>query len=139
MRFVRVQTLARKAAAPVRRSPVWPPDERQVALAQGAFNVVGGLWPLLSIRSFEAVYGPKADRWLEYTVAGLLVGAGATQCSARTPDELRLAGRLGRHVALTLLMIDLIYVPKGRIRITYLQDAVCEAAWLVAWRRAAAH
>ena len=44
--------------------------------AHGAFNIVGGLWPLIHLRSFEAVFGPKVDRWLEHTVAGLLTTVG---------------------------------------------------------------
>ena len=107
----------------------------RVARWQGAFNIVGGLWPLISIRTFEAVYGPKADRWLEYTVAGLLVTIGAAQATARTDEEVRLARILGTGTATTLLAVDAIYVPKGRIRWTYLQDALCEAAWLAAWWR----
>ena len=41
--------------------------------AHGVANLVGGLWPLLHISSFEMVFGPKADRWLVKTVAGLLM------------------------------------------------------------------
>lgn len=44
-------------------------DPDVLARAQGAFNVVGGAWPLVSMRSFEWVFGPKQDRWLEQTVA----------------------------------------------------------------------
>lgn len=55
---------------------------RRLALAQGAFNLLGGLWPLVNMRTFEAVYGPKSDKWLECTVAGLLITIG--QCSPRT-------------------------------------------------------
>jgi hypothetical protein len=106
---------------------------RRLSRAQGAFNVLGGLWPLVSIRSFEAVYGPKTDRWLEYTVGGLLVTVGAAQLASSSEAELRLSRRLGIGTAMTLLAIDLIYVPRGTIRKTYLQDAVCEAGWLAAW------
>ena len=117
-------------------TPTDSPDRlrgRRVARWQGAFNIVGGLWPLISIRTFEAVYGPKVDRWLEYTVAGLLVTVGAAQATAGTDEEVRLARILGVGTATTLLAVDAIYVPQGRIRRTYLQDALCEAAWLAAW------
>jgi hypothetical protein len=108
---------------------------RRLAGYQGTFNIVGGLWPLLSIKTFEAVYGPKVDRWPEYTVGGLLVTAGVAQVTARGEAELRLARILGLGTAATLLAVDLVYVPRGRIRVTYLQDAVCEAAWIAAWLR----
>jgi len=108
---------------------------RTVARAQGAFNVAAGLWPLLSTRSFEWVYGPKADRWLEHTVAGLLVTVGVAQLGTRDARDVRTARVLGVGTAATLLTIDLVYVARGRIRPTYLQDAVCEAGWLAAWAR----
>jgi len=43
-----------------------------LALGQGIYYVATGVWPLVSIRSFEAVTGPKTDRWLVKTV-GVLV------------------------------------------------------------------
>lgn len=110
---------------------------RRLAQAQGAFNMLGGLWPLLSIRTFEAVYGPKVDRWLEYTVGGLLTTVGAAQLMSRDADQLRVARLLGIGTAATLLVVDLTYVPKGRISRMYLQDAACEVGWLAAWAWAA--
>jgi hypothetical protein len=107
---------------------------QSVARAHGLFNVAGGLWPLVSLRSFEKVFGPKTDDWLVYTVGGLLVSAGWVQLSADdSPEGHRLARRLGLGTALTLLAIDLIYVPVGRIRGTYLIDAAAEIAWIAAW------
>jgi hypothetical protein len=61
-----------------------------LARLQGAANLVGGLWPLLHLKSFEAVFGPKTDRWLVKTVSGLLVVNGVTQ--------------LGRHPRLRALL-----------------------------------
>jgi hypothetical protein len=111
------------------------PGGHGVARWQGVFNLVSGLWPLVSMRTFEAVYGPKVDRWLVHTVAGLLVTVGAAQATAHTDQEVRLARIIGVGTATTLLTVDVINVPRGRIRWTYLQDALCEAAWLAAWWR----
>jgi len=106
-----------------------------LARAHGLFNIAGGLWPLLRLHSFEKVFGAKTDRWLERTVAGLLVGIGWTQIrAASTPGGPEHARRLGMATAATLLAIDLLYVPTGRIRPAYLLDAVAEAMWLRAWR-----
>jgi len=99
----------------------------------GAFNIAGGLWPLLHLRSFEAVFGPKVDRWLVYTVAGLLTSIGYAECKASTPEAWPHARRLGVATATTLLAIDLTYVPRGRLRSTYLLDAAGEATFLVGW------
>jgi hypothetical protein len=108
-------------------------DPVVIGEAQGWFNVLGGAWPLLSLRTFEAVFGPKADDWLEYTVAGLLVTNGACQVIAARRGETDTARRLGAGTALTLLAIDLVFVPAGRIRWTYLVDAALEAGWLGLW------
>ena len=106
---------------------------RRLAQAQGAFNVVSGVWPLVSMRTFEAVYGPKTDRWLVRTVAGLLTTVGAAQLLSRDPEQLHVARVVGVGTAATLLAIDAVYVPKGRISRMYLQDAVCELGWLAGW------
>jgi hypothetical protein len=104
-----------------------------MAKLHGALNISGGLWPILHLRSFEAVFGPKVDRWLVYTVAGLLCSIGHAQWRADSPDQWRQARRLGLGTAGTLLAIDLIYVPRGRIRWTYLLDAATELVLIVAW------
>lgn len=106
---------------------------RRVARAQGAFNVLNGVWPLVSMRTFEMVYGPKTDRWLVQTVAGLLATAGSAQLLSRDPDELRMARLVGVGTAATLLAVDLVHVPRGRISRMYLTDAACELGWLAAW------
>lgn len=105
-----------------------------LARAHGAFNVASGLWPLAHLRSFEAVLGPKVDRWLVYTVAGLLVCIGAAQL---TTDEnrasVRQARSLGIGTALTLGAVDAVYAPRHRISRMYLVDAAVEAGWVLAW------
>src|SRR3954466_14187786 len=97
-----------------------------VAAGHGLANIAGGLWPLLHVRSFEAVLGPKTDVWLVRTVAGLLVVNGAVQVSASSgsPDALVLARRLGIGTALTLGTVDVVYVATGRISRMYLLDAL---------------
>jgi len=109
---------------------------RRLALVHGAFNLLGGAWPLVSMRTFEAVYGPKQDKWLECTVAGLLVTAGAAQILSRSHSQLEVARVIGIGTAGTLLAVDLVNVPRGRISRMYLQDAACEVAFLAAWARA---
>jgi hypothetical protein len=105
-----------------------------LALAQGVFNVGNGLWPLVHMRSFEAVFGPKTDRWLVRTVAGLMVSNGVAQIrSRRPPAALAHARQIGVGTAVTLAAIDLAYAPTGRISRMYLLDAAIEAAWITAW------
>jgi hypothetical protein len=102
----------------------------------GVANLVGGLWPLLHIRSFEMVFGPKTDRWLVKTVAGLLMVNGLTQLTtSSTAGGLRQARRLGMGSAAVLAAIDLVYVPARRISKMYLVDAALEVGWILAWYR----
>lgn len=109
----------------------------RVARAQGIFNIVGGAWPIVSLRTFEWVYGDKQEEWLQKASGGLFLASGVALLMAEdSPDGIRTARRIGVGVALTYLLIDLVYVPKRRIPKTYLQDALCEAGWLTAWWRA---
>jgi hypothetical protein len=108
-----------------------------LARAHGVLNVVGGVWPLVHISSFEAVFGPKTDRWLVKTVAGLLIVNGLAQLATSPSAEgMRQARRLGVGTAAVLAAIDLVYVPAGRISKMYLLDAALEVAWIMAWYRA---
>lgn len=105
-----------------------------MARLHGFFNLAGGVWPMVHRRSFEAVLGPKIDRWLVYTVAGLMACIGVAQTGATAdPASLRLARRIGIGSALTLGTIDVLYAPKGRISKMYLVAALAEAGWLTAW------
>src|SRR5690606_18536468 len=79
------------------------PTLRLVLAAQGAYYLVGGLWPLLHYRSFEAVTGKKKDAWLVKTVASMILAVVATHARAlrepRTAEAARVAG-VGAGVAL---------------------------------------
>jgi hypothetical protein len=109
-------------------------DALRVARFHGLFNVAGGVWPLVHLRSFEAVLGPKVDRWLVYTVAGLMVSVGSAQlCATADAASIRQARRAGVGCAVTLGAVDLVYAPRRRISRMYLVDALLEAAWIAAW------
>ncbi|MFJ9284826.1 hypothetical protein ACIRPE_19000 [Kitasatospora aureofaciens] len=102
---------------------------RTVARVQGLFNLVGGAWLLLHLRSFERVFGPRTDRWLRYTSGGLLATTGWTPDGGAEAVRSR---RAGVGSAATLVSVDLIHVPLGRLRPTYLLDAAVQAGWLAA-------
>ena len=109
-----------------------------VAVPHGVFNVAGGLWPLVHLRSFEWVLGPKTHVWLQRTTGGLLVSAGLAQLAAAPdPQGPAQARRIELCTALTLLAVDLVYVPMGRIRPTYLLDAAMQTGWIRTWLRSA--
>lgn len=55
-----------------------------LAIGHGFFTITGGLWPLVHMRSFESVLGPRVDRWLVRTVAGLMLTNGIVQLGSAT-------------------------------------------------------
>lgn len=111
-----------------------PPLAATLAIGQGLFYLATGVWPLVSIRSFERVTGPKADRWLVKTAGVLITAIGATLLSAgrrgRLTPEIPLLA-VGSAAGLTT--IDVVYVTKGRIAPVYLLDAAAEIALIAAW------
>jgi hypothetical protein len=118
-------------------------NEQAIRLArlQAVIYLVTGVWPLLSIRSFEAITGPKTDRWLVKTVGLLVAVVGAMLALASksrriTPEVVVVAA----GSAAALATIDVVYVAKRRIAPVYLLDAVLElglvAGWIVLARRA---
>jgi hypothetical protein len=48
-----------------------------VALVQGIYFFVTGVWPLISTNTFQMVTGPKTDLWLAKTVGIILATIGA--------------------------------------------------------------
>ena len=65
------------ASWPLRRLRARPRGGR-TPLLQGVYFLLTGVWPLVSMRTFEAVTGPKVDRWLVKTVGLLVAVIGAS-------------------------------------------------------------
>ena len=108
-----------------------------IAKLQGGYYVATGIWPLVSIRTFEAITGPKVDKWLVKTVGVLVSVIGATLwvggTRRRIAPELKL---LAMGSAAGLTAIDIVYVARGRISPIYLLDAALEAAIVAFWKAA---
>jgi hypothetical protein len=104
-----------------------------VAYVQAIYYVPSGIWPLVHMRSFEWVTGPKVDRWLVKTVGGLITVVGAVlglgASSRRVTPEVRV---LAVGSAVSLAMIDLVYVRRGRIRRIYALDAIANLGLAIA-------
>jgi len=84
--------------------------------------------------SFEAVTGPKRERWLVRTVGVLVLAIGGALALAarrrRVTPELRL---LAAGSAAGLGAIDTWYAARRRISPIYLGDAALEAALVAGW------
>jgi len=94
---------------------------------QSAYYVVTGAWPVVHMRSFEAVTGPKTDHWLVHMVGLLTVAIGVTLWprAGRVASPVR---TLAVWAAASYLVIDAVYAATGVISPVYLLDAVAEAA-----------
>src|SRR5688572_31948579 len=112
----------------MRDLPTW------LALAQGVYFALTGLWPLVSIDTFMRVTGPKTDIWLVKTVGVIVLAIGAVLVVAGARDavtpEIYL---LATSTAAGLAKIDIHYVTKGTIDRIYLADAAVEIALIVLW------
>jgi len=119
-----------------------------LAFLQGVYYLLTGVWPLVSIGSFQRVTGPKTDLWLVRTVGVLVAVIGATlvvsaarRAPRRPPGDV--AGEpppmppevpvLATASAAGLGAIDTVYAARGRIARIYLLDAVLEAGLVAAW------
>lgn len=112
-----------------------------VLRVQAAFYVITGVWPLLHMRSFERVTGPKTDDWLVHMVGLLAATIGlALWAGARAKRPVGAVVVLGAASAMSFAAIDLTYALTGRIAPVYLLDAIAEGILLLAlwigWRRA---
>jgi hypothetical protein len=107
---------------------------RALALGQGLFFAAAGLWPILHLRSFEVVTGPKPEAWLVKTVGALLVTTGGALVLASRRPITREWALLGGGTAAALGLIDVWYSGlRRRISPVYLLDAPIELAIAAAW------
>ena len=120
---------------------------RLVATLHGTYYVASGLWPMLSMETFESVSGPKTDDWLVRTVAVLVIVIGLVLLSGAAKRQLGAPIRmLALGTAASLAAIEFIYALQGVIWPIYMLDAVGELGLIVLWvvalvgdRRTTAH
>ena len=106
----------------------------RLALLQGAYYTATGLWPILHMRSFEQVTGPKTDDWLVKTVGGLISVLGGTLLVTGLRDApSRDLATVALGSAAALAAVDVIYVARGRISPIYLLDAGVETVLIAGW------
>jgi hypothetical protein len=101
---------------------------RPVVAAQALYYVVTGLWPLIHLRSFEAVTGPKTDDWLVHTVGLLAAAIGTSLGTAvvRRQTQGAVVSMLATTSAFAFAGIDLRYGLSGAIAPIYLADSAVQ-------------
>src|SRR4029079_6858742 len=109
---------------------------------QGLYFLATGIWPLVSIETFQLLTGPKtdhlptgseADHWLVNTVAVLVIAIGLALLTAAMRRPSTEVVVLGAASALGLLAIDGIYVSRQVIPPIYLADAAAEVILVIGW------
>jgi hypothetical protein len=106
---------------------------RIAPLSQGIFYVATGLWPIVHLRSFEAVTGRKRDKWLVQTIGGLIAAVGGALLVGASERPSRSLRTLGVASAAVLGAADLYFAGKGRISPVYFGDAAVEAGLIATW------
>ena len=94
-----------------------------VFIFQGVYYMIAGLWPLVHIRSFMLVTGPKTDIWLVQMVGLLSFSIGLTLLYLL---RYRIPPVLNTVSAISFLIIDLYYALADTISDIYLADAILE-------------
>lgn len=106
---------------------------KYVILFQGLYYFVTAVWPLLHIRSFEAVTGEKKEDWLVYTVSLMILSSSliflyASLLAETISIEVVFLSALN---AVSLGFISIYYPLRGTIRKIYLADGLLEVFILV--------
>jgi hypothetical protein len=104
-----------------------------LAGAQAATFITTGVWPIVSLRTFEAVTGRKDDHWLVQTVGALIASVGCALAAGASRRVTRETALLGASASAALAACDVTFVARGRISRIYLVDALLEGAFAVAW------
>ncbi len=107
--------------------------EKTLALAQGATYTAMGMWPLLNLRTFAVVTGPKPEGWLVKAVAGLLVAIGSSMVRGARSNERKSVSTVGAGAAVTLGSVALYYAWRRRISPIYVLDATVHLTFAAAW------
>lgn len=107
--------------------------EYKVALIQGIYFFITGIWPIMSMNTFILITGPKKDLWLVKTVGLILAVIGTVLIYAQmtgtvNPPDIFLA----TGSASSLALVEIIYVLKRVISPVYLGDAFIQLV-LISW------
>jgi hypothetical protein len=111
----------------------------------GLYYLVTGVWPIVSVKTFQLVTGPKsdhltadppteADHWMLNTIAALITAISVVLLAAagrrRVTFDVALLALLS---AGALTIIDIVYVGRGTIASIYLADAAIEVLLIGGW------
>jgi hypothetical protein len=109
----------------------------RLEMVQGVYYLLTGLWPLVSMRTFQLITGPKPEGWLVKMV-GLLAGViGASLLAASRRPPSADPALLGGGSAAAFAVVDVWYSLRRRISPVYLLESLPELVFVAAWVRRA--
>jgi hypothetical protein len=107
---------------------------RNILRLQTIYYLLTATWPLVHIKSFMVVTGPKIDTWLVKTVAVLILVIAICFIGQLLIKGLSLPVIvLAISCCIGLILIECYYVSTGVISRIYLVDAFLHVLFLVAW------
>jgi NAD(P)-dependent dehydrogenase (short-subunit alcohol dehydrogenase family) len=105
-----------------------------VSLLQGAYYLITGLLPIVSMRSFEKTLGERQEDWLMKThsavmaaLGGILIWAGLRK--SKSPE----IPAMGAAAAATLAVPETYYMARKRIQRNFLLDVAPQLAFIGLW------
>jgi hypothetical protein len=113
--------------------------------AQGLYFLLTGVWPLVSVETFQSVTGRKsdhliadppteADHWMLNTISALIIVISVVILTAAWRRRVSFdVSFLGIMSAAALTIIDVVYVARGTILPIYLADAAVEVVIITVW------
>jgi uncharacterized membrane protein len=109
-------------------------DYRVLLRLQSIYFIVTGIWPLISMKTFLIVTGPKTDLWLVQTVGILILVIGLTLLYASI-HRVRNSPIIFLAIAssLALAIVDITFYLNGTIGSVYLLDAGLEFLLILLW------
>jgi hypothetical protein len=104
---------------------------RILIICEGVYYAVTGIWPLVSMSTFERVTGSKTDDWLVQTVGSLALLIGCSLLFGLRRSAVSAETRfLAIGGAVVFALVDVVFTLGGRISKIYLADAVIQAGFV---------
>jgi hypothetical protein len=105
---------------------------KSVLNVMAIYYIITGLWPMVHMRSFILITGPKVDLWLVRCLALMITSSGILFAlpflsDAPPSHEVQLLAMLN---AFSLFVIDFYYPLKKRISKIYMVDGVLQVIFL---------
>jgi hypothetical protein len=111
---------------------------RWAASVQSIYFLATGLWPILHMKSFLFVTGPKTDLWLVQLFGALICVPAIVLAYSAWRNTFKVETLLIGFLSAFILMAgDVVYVWRGDIGRIYLVDAALEFVLVVGWALAA--